>query len=612
MTPKEIGRAADSVFHSIRPPNWAVRDQQDQEDYGIDYEIELMRPGDKPSGFIFKVQQKGAVNLEIDEATDRIVYSDLKVARMKNYLHEIHIPTILLLVDITTREVFWSSLQGNREIETAYRSAVEACQKTMTVRVPRRNKLPATQGDMLAAVERSQDAVALRCLMKATSSRVLAAAINTLDFEKALETTRRHGDFLRLREIENYLQSGQIGSAIRMSEDIWTSPSERVELRFAAAINIMRIRTMESRGSPQALEAFLALRLIIADDLITLMRQTGSEKRKDLLVYAYFLRCVARIGFLADQFGGQQLSEKVQQQGGDEASLAWISRAAKTQTLIRAVDEFSRTQSCIAGMVKRRYIHMLPQAWAALLLEMMGLIWLLRGEGAHETANNLSGWFERTFDEVIGIAARAKNWNDLAYCAIQQITLAPRGDRSAIEARVKRARDLIETIEDPAERQKQHAGLDEYVSVLSLQVPRETTPEEELSMVRAMARSMGVDLNDPDDPVAGIVNIGIQDMNPERVLKKCKHLFLALGPRGIPAQMFALPTAGSKSLHCTKFGYGKGGLVLDGVTELFVEEYCSKCSACEPHPEGWKWSRRWQNEQCEKHRELGDQFWGTL
>jgi hypothetical protein len=46
MTPKEIGRAAGRIFAAAIPSNWVIRNQQDQEDYGIDYEIEVMLPGD--------------------------------------------------------------------------------------------------------------------------------------------------------------------------------------------------------------------------------------------------------------------------------------------------------------------------------------------------------------------------------------------------------------------------------------------------------------------------------------------------------------------------------------------------------------------------------------
>ncbi len=51
MTPKVIGRAAGRIFGAAIPNNWVIRNQQDQEDYGVDYEIEFMLPGDKPSGF---------------------------------------------------------------------------------------------------------------------------------------------------------------------------------------------------------------------------------------------------------------------------------------------------------------------------------------------------------------------------------------------------------------------------------------------------------------------------------------------------------------------------------------------------------------------------------
>jgi hypothetical protein len=51
MTPKEISRRASRIFPKSLPGTWAVRDQQDQEDYGIDYEIEVMTEADTATGF---------------------------------------------------------------------------------------------------------------------------------------------------------------------------------------------------------------------------------------------------------------------------------------------------------------------------------------------------------------------------------------------------------------------------------------------------------------------------------------------------------------------------------------------------------------------------------
>lgn len=38
MNAKEIGRVGGSTFRALLPPNCAVRSQEDQEDYGIDFE----------------------------------------------------------------------------------------------------------------------------------------------------------------------------------------------------------------------------------------------------------------------------------------------------------------------------------------------------------------------------------------------------------------------------------------------------------------------------------------------------------------------------------------------------------------------------------------------
>ena len=39
-----------------------------------------------------------------------------------------------------------------------------------------------------------------------------------------------------------------------------------------------------------------------------------------------------------------------------------------------------------------------------------------------------------------------------------------------------------------------------------------------------MANAMGIDLTDENDPIARMVRIGIDDLNPERVLRDCEHI----------------------------------------------------------------------------------------
>ena len=112
----------------------------------------------------------------------------------------------------------------------------------------------------------------------------------------------------------------------------------------------------------------------------------------------------------------------------------------------------------------------------------------------------------------------------------------------------------------------------------------------------------------PQNLVARIVRIGLTDLDPTRVLKHCKHLFLAQGSYGLPAKTLGLPSAGSKTLWCTLHSYGIGGMELDSLYEEFMQrEHCAECRDAQPHPAGWAWTRDWQAKQ---HQVYGDRFRG--
>jgi hypothetical protein len=84
MTPREISRTATRIFNSKLPPRWASRNQEDQEDFGVDWEIEPMLPRDQPSGTIFKVQQKGTRKLDLINGGITISFRDLPTPRAQN------------------------------------------------------------------------------------------------------------------------------------------------------------------------------------------------------------------------------------------------------------------------------------------------------------------------------------------------------------------------------------------------------------------------------------------------------------------------------------------------------------------------------------------------
>jgi hypothetical protein len=121
--------------------------------------------------------------------------------------------------------------------------------------------------------------------------------------------------------------------------------------------------------------------------------------------------------------------------------------------------------------------------------------------------------------------------------------------------------------------------------------------EKEIENHKNMANVFGIELNNDDDEIAQIINLGIKDINPGRVLKNCVHLFVMLRPGGKVSEWMNLPSAGMKILICTKHKYRWESMSLDRLYNIFEIEHCKKCSDKQSHPDDWKWSRDWQLKQ---------------
>jgi hypothetical protein len=102
------------------------------------------------------------------------------------------------VVDVTNREVYWTRLQGNPDVEAVFEAAEAANQKTMTVHVPVANKLAATFHDLLNEMAKGQGAVLLRYLHDISSAHILVAARSLPNFDATVAPSRAHTDVLRL------------------------------------------------------------------------------------------------------------------------------------------------------------------------------------------------------------------------------------------------------------------------------------------------------------------------------------------------------------------------------------------------------------------------------
>lgn len=607
MTPKEIGRAAGRIFEKSVPPNCAIRSQEDQEDYGIDYELELTDSNDQATGLIFKVQQKGVEAASLGGEGKWVSFSTLTVEKMAYYLNKVRIPVIFVVVDVATESVWWTRLQGNKEVEQAYQEALAGNQDTMTIRLRTCDSLPATFPNLLAAVSEAQYAIITAVLRAANGTQLLDAASSSAHFAKTAAAISLQNDIFRSEQIERLIQEGDAISAFRTARTLFTSESESISMRFSAAMNLVRLfpATQTNHDDPKRIEKVVAQRLQVTEQLHKLTHQV--ETHKNLRLYALFLRRAARLRFFVQQDMGLHMTLRVQSETGDALTISMTS-AAQMSMATKVTQEFHKIQTCFIRLIRQGALHFAPPTWHQIASDISPFLIRLKEDGLNEALDQMVEWLDATYDFAVNVAKVAKDWPSIGLCAVANLQISGPFSQEAekYEQRKAAARTTIEAIEDESIRAHWLSRFDEFVVALDAPNPERPSFADEEAIYRQMAQAMGINLDDANDRIASVINIGLLDRNPERVLKNCRQLRVKLGPCGIPAKMLGLPTAGFKSVHCVKFGFGTGALSLDAAYELLVHEHCSKCTEAEPHSSTWKWDVDWQQENSGK--DLPDMF----
>jgi hypothetical protein len=292
------------------------------------------------------------------------------------------------------------------------------------------------------------------------------------------------------------------------------------------------------------------------------------------------------------------MSRLAMEQTGDDF-LSALTHTFRVPTGVAIIDHLRSLERCLLWMLKRNCPHFFAPAWIQLVSDLTPFIQRLWSENLRTSASELTARLDTAGQVAIDISTRFNRWDDVLACALVGVSLAlPISDPNAIAARFDAAEKIIGTISDRCAREQGMAALKENRQLVQTATP---TIQDEIQRIREMAAAMGVDLSDETDPIADVVRIGLADLNPERVLKTCQHLFVQPGSIGIPGEMLGLWSAGSKQLLCVKHGYGFSSLSLDSIYALMDQMYCTKCPDRSPHPTDWRWSHEWQEAQHKLH-----------
>jgi hypothetical protein len=487
-------------------------------------------------------------------------------------------------------------MQSNSQVIEAHRRAIQKRSGKMSIHIPICNKIiPEASPQILKEIADCVKYLFIQEIESIDPNYLVQEALRIGKFDNLAQALDAHQDTMECERIEQLIHEGKLQQALERSWDFLISPSESAHLRFYSGLNAIRISGFISVQDQQTdnIEKYLRVRLDVCAHLLRIVRKRHVAGY--LRSYACFLARTSRLRVLVEEDHGLFITMSVHARTGDNL-MRMVSHTARIQTVIKLLKEFHKTQMSLARMIKANYFHLIPQAWSNMAFDSFAFINRLRQDPNDELAERISSWMDDTGELAIKVAIELKQWSDVTLCARSMASLGDPKDRVKWMGRFSLIRQYIQAIEDIDLKDEAIAEL-ENLANMPFDARQSPSLEEEIAIYRLMAASWGIDPDSPKNNIDLDVQIGLRDLNPERVLRRCKHLFVSPGPYGIAANLLHLKTAGDKILHCTKHGYSYMGRSLDEIHQYLDEQHCRDCHDREPHLAEWKWTRVWQQEQ---------------
>lgn len=600
----EIDDRACDLLRLALPDAWVYRELP--KDYGIDGEVEVFRQGSSTGAF-FNVQVKGTEK-PLFLADGRTISFSLRTDHARYFCHELLAPVFLMFVDTVKQRIWWHAIQLDTDLVQRLRIAQERASKTITVHIDSKNTLSDQPGLLLSRLNDMALLISFRSVSSASEVSLLNTLSSVRDISSAVQGFSRGLSCARVELLQRTWRAGDKRKARALIAEIL---KDKAAPLFAKvwALEIAELLAIQSYRDIGRQELVFWVELRFAAKQKTLCR-TGPIH---LRIHAALKRRLALLHAAIEHDYNLYLNTKVYEVTTDRAMAgpfwATMLNPAREKAARRVMFLYQHCMSLLGWAAAKGEFHLVAYDTVGVLSKMVNFLVRLRSEEMAQAASFWEQRLEVLASAAISIAVKLEEWELASMLVNSSLHIAGIRQPESLEKRMEWCRKQGEQISKHEVRRRLLDSLKEErsaaIRLLADIENAEPSIDEEKRMIRAMAMSLGINLDDPQDEIGNVVRIGLHDLDPTRALKTCRHLFLALGSRGIPAVMLGLPTAGSKTLWCTLHNYGIGGMILDQIHKSMVDEHCSTCANRDPHPKSWTWTRVWQSEQ---HKLFGDDF----
>lgn len=600
MTPGEIGTEAGRIFEYKLPSNWMFRSQEDQNDHGIDGEIEVKNSDGIAQGkeFVFKVQIKGEENSIFINKNQTLSFN-LKTKRLKYYL-SFQIPVILFVIEISSENVYWISITNNEDlIKKAKTVTTESMQIHLpTANIIKRRDTSSTEA-LLKEVIGCWDYLAIKGV-KSSIQR-----FGELDPDLLESRISAMGNALykaHHQQLENLLSRRDFANVYKVSVDLIQSSIVPTPDRFVAGLFYRTTLKIAPRHKSVAdqMEEMFKISLI----LIELARK---EKSRNLRHYAAGLARAAKFKYEINALHANHNACKTFA-GTPEG---YIFRVEMHKEYVRACLSLKKIIDLLHLAAGEGQYHIFNEIYFESVASFLLFRNIQAERGNDESIEFFQTWLIATFQFCLAYSFVSNNPDraEILYSLALHANLLKPDEKTELKARLANISPIAYTTLDTVENNFRPREEKDFSSL---------TTKEQMDYFRDTARHMGMDPEDKTNMLGRIVAMALENYDPTDILSNCEHLFVHYKPGGIVAQTLQLHSAGGMHLLvCLKHKHvhGTGNLLSklyssrpNTPMQGFKQEHCDNCVDCSPRPPDWKWSLTWQHEELQTHIDFLNQF----
>lgn len=603
MNAKEIGRRAGRVFGFCLPDNWLFRSQEDQEDYGIDGEVEITTSQDKATGFIFKAQIKGQKEVNITDGGKRISFS-ISLERLQYYMSNLEIAVILFVVDVTNELVYWHSLQDDDKLRMSMQEALIKEQDTITVHLQTTHVLKRDNiNELIQAININLDWLRLNGLRKINYSEIFKKSTDekVMDW---LEQAKDQSYYAYMEQFERLYLNKEHKKLLQLIHQVFPSKTEKNELRFYAGLYAEKVCEQDlGFGS----EEYYRTSFDIFQQVLDLVRTSNFSK-----YYQIYILLLWRSWILRQQINIDYHHFMSVKMVGNDSFVGLIAQSVQRQSSLKVSINLLKTIRLVNHSIDQKDPNIFLDTFPKLATSIILLAHKLRDESQKEAVEVLEGWLGYCTD--LGLKLAINSGQEELFILFLNVFVSLKVYSKDQIHYIAVARQMLEGLQ----RKDLQDFFSEYLDKLEEKYINDnqeynSSPDEELDFYKKHAKKLGFDFDDPNNEFGQIIKQGLEDYNPERVLKDCENLLVFNSSAlGMPAQMVGLPSATMKIIHCIEYKHTGGGWGLDiayqGVNGIpdsgFKNRHCVNCEKCKPRSDSWEWNSRWQAEMYKENVEL--------